>query len=69
MLDTLFSGGTVYDREGNPPQLQDLAVRNGRLAATCDQLVEMSKKLTKIDASGLTQFSVPQPVYVEWEGL
>jgi N-acyl-D-aspartate/D-glutamate deacylase len=51
MFDTLFSGGTVYDGEGNPPLRQDVGVRDGRLVAIGDLSAATARR--RLDVSGL----------------
>ena len=52
MFDTLFSGGTVYDGEGNPAQRHDVGVRNGRVAAIGDLSAASARQ--QLDVTGLT---------------
>ena len=51
MLDTIFSGGTVYNGEGTPPLLQDVGVRDGRLAAMGDLSAATARQ--RLDVTGL----------------
>jgi len=51
MFDTLFSGGTVYDGEGNPPVRQDVGVRDGRLVAIGDLSAATARR--RLDLTGL----------------
>lgn len=51
MFDTIFSGGTVYDGEGNPPLLQDVGVRDGRLSAIGDLGTATARQ--RLDVAGL----------------
>ena len=46
-----FSGGTVYDGEGNPPLRQDVGVHDGRLVAIGDLSAATARQ--RLDVSGL----------------
>ena len=51
MFDTIFSGGTVYNGAGTPPMLQDIGVRDGRLAAIGDLGTAAARQ--RLDVTGL----------------
>jgi N-acyl-D-aspartate/D-glutamate deacylase len=51
MFDTIFGGGTVYDGDGGTPQVQDVGVRAGRLAALGDLAAATAQQ--RIDVTGL----------------
>lgn len=51
MFDAIFSGGTVHDGEGNPPQRFDVGVRDGRVAAIDDLSAATARQ--RLDVSGL----------------
>jgi N-acyl-D-aspartate/D-glutamate deacylase len=51
MFDTIFSGGTVYDGEGNAAVQQDLGVQGGKVAAIGDLSTAAAKQ--RLEVSGL----------------
>ncbi|MBM3538378.1 MAG: amidohydrolase family protein [Alphaproteobacteria bacterium] len=51
MFDTIFSGGMVYDGEGHAPVVQDVGVRDGRVAAIGELSPATARQ--RLDASGL----------------
>ena len=51
MFDTVFSAGTVYDGDGGAPLLQDVGVRDGRLAAIGDLSAAATRQ--RLDVTGL----------------
>ncbi len=51
MFDTLFIGGTVYNGEGGSPQVQDIGVREGRIAAVGD--LSAATAAQRLDVAGL----------------
>jgi N-acyl-D-aspartate/D-glutamate deacylase len=51
MLDTIFFGGTVHDGMGSDPLVQDVGVRDGRIAALGD--LSASEARQRLDVRGL----------------
>lgn len=49
--DTLFTGATVFDGSGQTPKVEDIAVRNGRIAARGTNLPRSATKST-VDVAG-----------------